>query len=189
MGIEDTRMQDRCNAVCFTGHRIIPREDRETIERALEEAIRDRINEGTDTFYVGGAWGFDMLAQQILMRIREEIPFVQIRMVVPCEGQEENWTLLRQHDYRQMRAAADDVIVLSPTYTKQCMHERNRYMVDHSIYCIAYYTGRAGGTRYTCDYAKSVGIPVQNVADAVWRKHREAWPYPYRDKTDDGSWK
>jgi hypothetical protein len=33
-------------------------------------------------------------------------------------------------------------------------------MVDHSALCVAYFTGRPGGTMYTVRYARERSVPV-----------------------------
>lgn len=45
------------------------------------------------------------------------------------------------------------------------MFRRNRYLVDNSSICIAYLTKNKGGTAYTVDYAKKLGVTVINIAD------------------------
>jgi hypothetical protein len=49
----------------------------------------------------------------------------------------------------------DDVITLQGKYTPDCMHKRNRYMVDRANHLLAVYDGSGkGGTAYTVHYAQ-----------------------------------
>jgi Protein of unknown function (DUF1273). len=54
---------------CFTGHRELPKEDSPeyaVLLSALENAVRDAVREGCSRFLVGGAKGFDLLADSLL---------------------------------------------------------------------------------------------------------------------------
>ena len=66
------------------------------------------------------------------------------------------------------------LVCLSERYYQGCMHERNRYMVDHSRVCICYLTERTGGTAYTVEYARSRGLKIFNLAKA--RKKADQGP-------------
>ena len=59
-------MYDKTKAVCFSGHRTLY-EPQEVVENRLEQTVRDCIFKGADTFIVGGALGFDMLAEHLIL--------------------------------------------------------------------------------------------------------------------------
>ena len=65
----------RKNACCFTGHREIPPEDREPLRAALlSEIQRLYAEKGVTEFYTGGARGFDTMAAEAVLKIREALP-------------------------------------------------------------------------------------------------------------------
>ena len=55
---------------------------------------------------------------------------------------------------------ADRVSYVREHYSSDCMHARNRAMVDGSDLCVAYCTSSHGGTAYTLLYAKKEGVEV-----------------------------
>ena len=64
----------RKNACCFTGHREIPPEDREPLRAALlSEIQRLYAEKGVTEFYTGGARGFDTMAAEAVLKIREAL--------------------------------------------------------------------------------------------------------------------
>ena len=155
---------ERETAVCFTGHRHLPPRGERAIRDRTEDAMRELIRRGFDTFLVGGALGFDTLAQLTAIRLRAELPYLRVLMVIPCEGQDARWSEKDRSMYRNLLRLADERIVLRGAYTPSCMHERNRYMIDHSAACIACWDGRTGGgTAATVRYAAARGVPVRNV--------------------------
>ena len=44
------------------------------------------------------------------------------------------------------------------------MQKRNRHLVDNSSACICYLTKSAGGTAYTVNYARRMGLRIINIA-------------------------
>ena len=57
------------------------------------------------------------------------------------------------------------VVHVSREYTSDCMHRRNRHLVDYSGTCISYLMRSSGGTAYTVDYARKKGLHVINIAN------------------------
>ena len=155
---------EKNGTACFTGHRRIEPPELADARRATENAVRELMMRGFWTFLVGGALGFDALAQRTVLAMREEFPFVRVVMAIPCADQDARWNSGDRAEYRRLLETADERIVLNPVYTPSCMRERNRFMVDHSAVCVAYYDGRdGGGTASTVRYAKQRGVPVWNV--------------------------
>ena len=159
----------REETACFTGHRFFSKEERERLHSEVEKSVRELISRGYNTFICGGALGFDTLAQQVVLKLREELPFIRVIMAIPCENQDAKWSASDRAVYRSLCAQADECVVLAKEYTPACMHIRNRYMVDNSSVVIAYYTGRNGGTAKTVQYAGSTGVPIIHLASRTDR--------------------
>ena len=68
-------------------------------------------------------------------------------------------------EYADVLSKADRIVYTSASYTKGCMHKRNRHLVDYSGYCVAYLTEKSGGTAYTVDYARENGLRIVNLGD------------------------
>lgn len=149
---------------CFTGHRSIPPEGRRELARRLEETILRLYRRGVRYFGAGGALGFDTLAAQVVLRLREECPGVKLILVLPCPSQAKGWKPEDVAEYEQIKSQANEVVYTSQEYTRGCMHKRNRYLVDHSGVCVCYLTKDSGGTAYTVRYAKAHGLEIINLA-------------------------
>ena len=150
---------------CFTGHRKIPESELETLKSALSAAIEEKINEGFLYFGAGGALGFDTLAAKAVIELRKSHPEIKLILVLPCENQSARWNESDKQIYRDVIEQADKVIVLQKAYTPDCMHKRNRHLVDNSNACICYLAEPTGGTAYTVAYAKANGIEITNLAE------------------------
>ena len=150
---------------CFTGHRVIPSGEKETIRHLLETAIEKAIQDGYRFFGAGGALGFDTLAAQTVLTLKQQYPHIRLILVLPCINQANGWKSSDIDEYERIKALADKVVYTSREYTSGCMHKRNRHLVDNSSLCICYLTKLSGGTAYTIRYAESKKISVFNLAD------------------------
>ena len=158
-------MNERNETACFTGHRIIP----EGIKASLVERLKNGVDYlytymNIKTFYTGGALGFDSLAAEAVIERRKECRDIRLVIIAPCKDQDKKWGIKDKIRYHRIKQAADEVICLSDHYYRGCMHQRNRYLVDHSTACICYLTEDTGGTAYTVGYAQSKGLKIFNLA-------------------------
>ena len=152
---------------CFTGHRILPAKEIPSIKRKLTEVLISAIREGYRYFGAGGALGFDTLAAQTVLELKEIFPHIRLILVLPCLSQTKGWREVDIAEYERIKAAADKVVLTSNEYTPGCMHERNRHLVNYSSLCICYLTKPDGGSAYTVKYAEKTGIPVINIAEKI----------------------
>lgn len=154
----------RDKTCCFTGHRNIPPGQAPLLLRALRKELTTLIKQGYRYFGAGGALGFDTLAAQAVLQLKSDYPQIKLILVLPCLSQADQWEDADKSVYEAIKRQADKVVYTSKEYTRDCMHKRNRHLIDHSSLCIAYLTAASGGTAYTVSYAKKQNIPVINLA-------------------------
>lgn len=149
---------------CFTGHRKIPSESLPAISRKLKETLIFYIENGYRYFGAGGALGFDTLAAQTVLLLKQHYPWIKLILVLPCKDQAKRWSAQEIEEYERIKSSADKVVYISEYYYSGCMHKRNRHLVDNSSLCVCYLTERTGGTAYTVEYAAKNNLTVINVA-------------------------
>ncbi len=157
---------------CFTGHRpnrlpwlADPSDPRtQSLADALWQRIQASYRAGYTCFLSGMALGVDLLCAELVLRLRAEADgAVELIPVIPWPGQAERW---RQEDrlrYREaMQICGENLVVVSPYYSKTCYFLRNRYLVDHSAKIIGVYDGSpSGGTHQTLEYARQRGLEME----------------------------
>lgn len=158
-------MKCREKTVCFTGHRKIPLEKKDEITRRLKETLIQLINRGYLYFGAGGALGFDTMAEQAVLSLKEEYPQIKLILVLPCKSQANAWSTEDKEVYMEIIRKADKVVYTSQEYFRGCMQKRNRHLVDFSSVCVCYLTKDTGGSAYTVRYAISKGLSIENVAE------------------------
>lgn len=154
----------RNRTACFTGHRIIPAEQYDAVNGYLKEAVIALIDRGYRFFGAGGALGFDTMAAQVVLTLKQQYPHIFLILVLPCLSQARRWNEYDRIIYEQIKIRADKVVYTAQEYSKGCMHKRNRHLVENSSVCICYLTEKTGGTAYTVDYARAQGLEVINIA-------------------------
>lgn len=148
---------------CFTGHRELPEPDSEAyraLVSALEAAVSDALHEGCRRFIIGGAKGFDLLAGEWILALKKVDPSVTLSVYIPYRGQANSFSEQDAKRYRSIRNAADETVLISETYHRGCMRERNAKMVKDADLCIAYVRKRPSGSAQTMRMAQDKGIPV-----------------------------
>ena len=145
---------------CFTGHRRIPEEDINKIKNNLTVEIENLINRGIIYFGCGGALGFDTLAAETILKLKEKYNYIRLILVLPCRDQNASWKEKDNLRYENIKTLADKIIYTSENYYDGCMQKRNRHLVDHSCVCVAYVRKTYGGSAYTLKYASKNGVEV-----------------------------
>lgn len=149
---------------CFTGHRKIAFGQQKNVAERLKESVEKLILDGYCYFGAGGALGFDTLAAQCVLSLKEQYPHIKLILVLPCINQTKGWNKNDIDIYEEIKNKTDKVVYTSQEYSKGCMFKRNRHLVDCSSVCVAYLTEATGGTAYTVNYAKQKNIRVINLA-------------------------
>lgn len=148
---------------CFTGHRTLPQDSLALTEK-LDRTLAWLYSEGVREFRTGGALGFDTLAALRVLAFRDTHSDCRLVLYLPCADQTTNWSKKDQQTYDWIRQRADSETVLFEHYCAECMHVRNRALVDGSDICVAFLLKNRGGTLYTCSYALKRGVRLYNLA-------------------------
>ena len=159
-----TKQELRDMTCCFTGHRDISEQDRRRITAKLEKTVTELIQQGYLYFGEGGARGFDALAAQTILNLRARYPGIKLILVLPCHNQTKKWNTKDKEEHEYLKTLANKVVYTSQEYAPDCMHKRNRHLVDNSSVCVCYLNKDGGGTDYTVGYARLKVLKVINLA-------------------------
>lgn len=160
-------MTEKCCA--FTGHRPMKlpwRYDESDVhcialQKVLAGHISELIQKGVTGFLSGMAEGADQYMARIVLDFRKENPSLKLHCILPCVEQDLKWNALAREQYQSILQQADSIVYVSRIYHKDCMLERNRFMVDHAATLLAAYNGEVrGGTAATVRYAKKLGRDI-----------------------------
>lgn len=167
MGGADVSDGNNGKVCCFTGHRKISGDDMFALSAFLDRAIDKFIDIGVNVFRAGGAIGFDMIAALKVLEKRRNGKNIKLELYLPCRSQADRWDRVNKEAYEYILSLADEIIYVNENYTRGCMLERNRRMVDGSHICIGFCQTEKGGSAYTLDYAKKQGLYVMNIAPLI----------------------
>ena len=134
----------------FFGHRDSPSSIRGVLSAEIERLINEK---DVNTFYVGTQGNFDRMAYSVLAELRKRYQHIKVYRVLaymPKLGDTDTY----------------DTIVpegIETTYPRYAIIKRNKWMIDHSDYVIAYVTHTFGGAYQAVVRAKRKKITVISV--------------------------
>lgn len=156
MGKKELR-KHRC---CFTGHRpgklTIPEV---RLAALLEVEIRKAVDQEFTTFITGMAKGTDLIAAEIVLRLREEDPRLRLVAALPYPNFGRRWGDSWSERFQRVLSAADQIECVCPCSSWVSYQLRNEWMVNHSALVIAAFNGESGGTKNTLDFARKQRVP------------------------------
>lgn len=146
----------------FTGHRHVT-DCVETAEK-VEDAIRLCYRKGARFFYAGGAVGFDTIAAETVLKLKEELSDIVLIIVVPFPQQDKLFNDSYRKRYLHILDMANEVITISDSFSNFAYLKRNDYMISHSSRLIAYWDEESvGGTSYTYRQAMAKKLAIYNL--------------------------
>ena len=115
-----------------------------------------------------------MWAAQIVLDLRENNPALKLHCILPCAAQSAKWSAALQKQYRAILEQADSIIFVNRADKKNCMLERDRFLVSYASLVLAVYNGeRRGGTAATVRYARKLGRELIVIDPATLTVTRE----------------
>lgn len=170
---------------CFTGHRQLngqyynrsnPSTDWVMLRNYLNTVLMGLTTQEsnpTDHFISGLAIGVDTLAAECVGHMRTFVKTpIKLTGAMPFPSQPSKWPQQTQDHFQYICALCNEVVTVSPDpYHPSKMKIRNEWMVDHSDYVIAIWSGiEKGGTWNCITYARSHGKPVLLIRlnDSQW---------------------
>lgn len=156
--------------VAFTGYRaekLRPSnsdpEFLKSLAAELEITVLGLYEKGYDTFLSGMCDGFDMLAAEVVLRLRRHFPRMNLIPVIPFQGQELSFCQTDKERYRIIYELSPEPILMSDNYHRGVYHRRNDFLIEHASMVVCYFDGKPGGTMYTVNFGKMKNIPIINL--------------------------
>ena len=159
----------RKKTLCFTGHRPekLPGNGDNSgefriIKSMLYKEIIAAIDDGYDTFITGMQRGIDLWAGEIVLSLAAEKP-LKIVAALPYRKFGDSFKGADKWAFGRIMSAASGTVILSEEYTRSCMQQRNRFMVDSSSRLIAVIGSERSGTGQTLSYAVWQGLEIRRI--------------------------
>ena len=150
----------------FSGHRHIAFDEAVKVKSRLNEELLNAVNAGFTHFISGGAVGFDTLAAEQVIRLREDYSDIRLILYLPCSNHTKNWNELERARFDRIFSLSDEVYyVTREDYRDGCMKKRNNAMTEAADMCIVYLKNPVSGTAQTVKLAEKKGLKIINLAD------------------------
>lgn len=131
--------------------------------KRLKKRMRDQFivlyGKGVRRFLVGGTLGVDQWAGEIILRLKEQLEYsdIDLVLVLPFPGHDEQWDSRSQERLAFLIRHSTEHLTIGKAACRESYIQRNRYMVDHADCLLAVYDGERNlrsSTMQTVDYAK-----------------------------------
>ena len=150
-------------SACFIGHsaRKMPyaekRQSYEELEKVLTTQIKRLMWEGVSEFYVGGQTDVDILAAELVLRIRDDLfSTVYLHVVLPFRD-----IAMPFDTCSTIFNQASTITCLNEKYHPNCYRERNKHMVSQCNYLVAIGTEHKQRTMQTViDHATKHSLKI-----------------------------
>lgn len=107
------------------------------------------------------AEGVDFYCARIVLELREKNPTIKLHCILPCKGQANKFPVSLRKTYNSILDQADSIVYVSRASHKNCMLNRNHFLVDRASTLLAVYNGvRRSGTGSTVNYARKLGREI-----------------------------
>lgn len=170
-------------AVSFTGYRYqkimisAPPQMRDLMNRIIEEVYIEikfmYEQKGYNTFISGMAEGFDMLAAEAVLKLKEEYPEAKLIIAIPFKGQDYSYSKDDKILYKRLYDGADEIVYISDRYYDGVFLKRNDFLLDNCSHVLCYYTGLRGGTMYTYNRAVKRELAITNIFNKLCNTHSD----------------
>lgn len=159
---------------CFTGYRPdkFPfklekgNPDYNAFENRLIETVSSLPEEECFTFYSGMAMGFDIIAAEVVLLLKQRNPLIKLICALPFAEQGSGFSEPWRKRHEEILRRADKVVKVSEDYFTGCYAERNVFMVDNSDFVVTWFDGKRGGTENTLKYAAKKHRHIINLNDS-----------------------
>ncbi|MBE7033432.1 MAG: DUF1273 domain-containing protein [Ruminococcaceae bacterium] len=116
----------------------------EKVKKALDEVIRELIEQGATEFLLGGYGDFDLLCALTVKSLKKEFPHIKSIIVLPYINKTYNEELYDESEYPELEKIPPKIAIL----------KRNEYMVDKADLLVSYVVYTYGGSFKTLRYAQ-----------------------------------
>lgn len=139
-------------------------QDSDIIEliHSLELELLEAVSDGQIIFQSGMSMGADIWAAKSVLKLKDELPQIQLHCYLPNENQANNWPEQWREQYFDILAEADEVFCMQNRYSKGCFYRRNWEMLTRSARVIMLYGKKAdGGIKQAIDYCQAHDVKTR----------------------------
>jgi uncharacterized phage-like protein YoqJ len=155
---------DRAKTLSFSGHRPEKLPDDPDIIKIIKSLIAYEIEtaleDGFDTFIMGGARGIDLWAGDAVLKQKRTAPNIKLIAALPYFTSASKFTEHERFNYGYILAECEEVLYANRDYTKESMKKRNQFMVDNCSRLVAFIKETRSGTGQTIRLAEKAGVTV-----------------------------
>jgi uncharacterized phage-like protein YoqJ len=118
------------------------------IKLAIQKELKLRLEEGLEWVIISGQLGTELWAAEVVFELQLEFPQLQLGVITPFLGQEENWSETNKEWYESILAQADfiDSITKKKYENPWQFRLKNQFFVEKSDALLLFYDQEKEGS-------------------------------------------
>ena len=153
----------RDRTCCLRGQEDLPPWEEQNVRTRMRHRLMPLIWDRVDFFGVGGGRGYELMAAEYLLKVRDEFKRnIRIISVLPYPEYREEWP---EEDFRRQEEIlrrSDKVVFACPAKTADAWQIRDRKLLEESGFCICYCRRADGRIAGFIREARQCGMTVYN---------------------------
>ncbi len=126
------------------------------------------LNNGADCFYYGACYGFDIVAAETVIKLKEKYPQIKLVSVLPFADFYNGFSASWKRRAEICEKKTDEQIIVYATKNKTCFYDRNELLVNKCDLLVCFDKGIArSGTGQTVNKAKKQNKPIINIYESL----------------------
>ncbi len=129
----------RSRTCCLIGQEDLPPWEEQKVRTRMRHRLMPLIWDGMEFFGVGGGRGYEMLAAEYLLKVRDEFKRqIRIISVLPYPEYRAGWPEADFRRQEEILRRSDKIVYACPERTGDAWRIRDRKLVEESSCCICY---------------------------------------------------
>lgn len=134
----------------------------------LGRVIADLYKQGYTHYCSEMTVGIGMLTANAVLDFKVEHPEICFVAVIPCGGQQEDYSIFDRNDYNTICKEADEVVILDEScICKKQTPKHNDYLLEHCSAVVCYHNGNNPETMHAYNRAVQMGLPIINLHERL----------------------
>lgn len=133
----------------------------------LTRVIKELYDSGYSTFISDLNEGFEMMAAESVVKLKNEYPDIKLIAVIQYPGYENQFSSPDKYRYKRIIEDADKSIIISKVKTKDTQQQSSKFILSNSSLIMCYSNGKPYRSEEIYNEALQTHMPIINLCETM----------------------